>query len=240
MTVKITNGEAAVVGVFLGGKTSNVDIGRRVGICEDTVKSHMKSVFSKVGAKDRAHLAILVLTGQVDLVDGDGKAIDHGGSRQPREPGSEHATADGVLGARRGSGPHSLGGAGGLRSLRVAPGEVRRPEHREGALLEPAREGYGRTPRTRAGREALALGRKFHAMHDKLCALAPLLDEEQKAELRHVLRPAPGAMPVPTPRPEVCATCGKPAYPHPYRHPVTTRVHPSAQMTPAQRRANGF
>ena len=39
----------------------NQQIAERLGICEDTVKSHVKAVFRKLGARDRAHAVALAL-----------------------------------------------------------------------------------------------------------------------------------------------------------------------------------
>jgi DNA-binding NarL/FixJ family response regulator len=47
---------------------SNKAIGRELGICETTVKSHIKSVLEKLRAQDRAHaVAIAAKRGIIDL-----------------------------------------------------------------------------------------------------------------------------------------------------------------------------
>jgi two-component system nitrate/nitrite response regulator NarP len=40
----------------------NKDIGRELGISENTVKRHLQSIFSKTGTKDRLELAVLALS----------------------------------------------------------------------------------------------------------------------------------------------------------------------------------
>lgn len=46
---------------------SNKEIGTDWGICEDTVKTHLRRLFPKLGARDRLHAVILVLSGAVDV-----------------------------------------------------------------------------------------------------------------------------------------------------------------------------
>jgi two-component system nitrate/nitrite response regulator NarP len=40
----------------------NKDIGRELGISENTVKRHLQSIFNKTGARDRLELAVMALT----------------------------------------------------------------------------------------------------------------------------------------------------------------------------------
>lgn len=47
---------------------SNARIGRRLGIAEDTVKSHVRDILAATGAVDRTHVVVMVLTGQVRIL----------------------------------------------------------------------------------------------------------------------------------------------------------------------------
>jgi DNA-binding NarL/FixJ family response regulator len=49
--------ERAVLGVLMDGG-SNKDIANRLGICEATVKAHLRTCFRKIGAKNRTQAAI--------------------------------------------------------------------------------------------------------------------------------------------------------------------------------------
>lgn len=46
---------------------SNKGIGRDWGISEDTVKTHMRRLLTRLGARDRAHVIALVAFGVVDV-----------------------------------------------------------------------------------------------------------------------------------------------------------------------------
>lgn len=50
----LTDREANVLRGMSSGM-SNAEIGRSLGITEDTVKTHCRSLFRKLGARDRAH-----------------------------------------------------------------------------------------------------------------------------------------------------------------------------------------
>jgi DNA-binding NarL/FixJ family response regulator len=66
-TVVITCRQADVLAGICHGHT-NAEIGRRLGVSEDTVKSHARLLFRALGARDRAHAAALACTGQVNVV----------------------------------------------------------------------------------------------------------------------------------------------------------------------------
>lgn len=40
---------------------ANKTVGARLGICEDTVKAHMKSILAKLGARDRTHAVVIAV-----------------------------------------------------------------------------------------------------------------------------------------------------------------------------------
>jgi DNA-binding NarL/FixJ family response regulator len=58
--VAITEREFQVLRGMSEGK-SNAAIGRDLYLSEDTVKTHARRVYSKIGAKDRAHAVLLAL-----------------------------------------------------------------------------------------------------------------------------------------------------------------------------------
>ena len=57
----LTRREQDVLDELLQGQ-SNRAIGRNLFISEDTVKSHVKAILRKLGARDRAHAVSLVLS----------------------------------------------------------------------------------------------------------------------------------------------------------------------------------
>ena len=57
----LTRRESDVLDELLQGQ-SNRQIGRNLFISEDTVKSHVKAILRKLGARDRAHAVSLVLS----------------------------------------------------------------------------------------------------------------------------------------------------------------------------------
>jgi DNA-binding CsgD family transcriptional regulator len=59
--VPLTRRESDVLDELLQGQ-SNRQIGRNLFISEDTVKSHVKAILRKLGARDRAHGVSLVLS----------------------------------------------------------------------------------------------------------------------------------------------------------------------------------
>lgn len=62
----ITPRQADVLtGIHLG--LSNLQIGRRFYIAEDTVKTHAKALYRALGAKDRAHAVALTASGHVSV-----------------------------------------------------------------------------------------------------------------------------------------------------------------------------
>ena len=70
-----------LVGIMRG--ESNKQIGHRLFLTEDTVKTHVRRLFAKFGAVDRAHAAALFLTGQVEVYIGGSP-----GGRPARRPAS--------------------------------------------------------------------------------------------------------------------------------------------------------
>ena len=59
--VPLTRREQDVLDELIQGQ-SNRQIGRNLFISEDTVKSHVKAILRKLGARDRAHAVSLVLS----------------------------------------------------------------------------------------------------------------------------------------------------------------------------------
>jgi DNA-binding NarL/FixJ family response regulator len=59
--VPLTRRESDVLDELFQGQ-SNRQIGRNLFISEDTVKSHVKAILRKLGARDRAHAVSLVLS----------------------------------------------------------------------------------------------------------------------------------------------------------------------------------
>jgi DNA-binding NarL/FixJ family response regulator len=59
--VPLTRRESDVLDELIQGQ-SNRAIGKNLFISEDTVKSHVKAILRKLGARDRAHAVSLVLS----------------------------------------------------------------------------------------------------------------------------------------------------------------------------------
>ncbi|MFQ1001353.1 LuxR C-terminal-related transcriptional regulator [Modestobacter sp. SSW1-42] len=60
----LTRREADVLDELVQGQTNRV-IGKNLFISEDTVKSHVKAILRKLGARDRAHAVSLVLSARI-------------------------------------------------------------------------------------------------------------------------------------------------------------------------------
>ena len=57
-TMRLTEREVqCVIGASKG--MSNAEIGKRLFVSEDTVKTHLRRLFRKIGARDRAHAVAL-------------------------------------------------------------------------------------------------------------------------------------------------------------------------------------
>lgn len=69
-TVRLSAMRADTLECLCRGMT-NRGIGDALLITEDTVKSHIRHVLRTLGAHDRLHAAVLVLTGQVRVEVGD-------------------------------------------------------------------------------------------------------------------------------------------------------------------------
>lgn len=73
----LTRRQAQVLlGICLGH--SNADIGARLNVCEDTVKTHVKRILVALGATSRAHAAAIAMSGQVAI---EVRSYDNGRSR---------------------------------------------------------------------------------------------------------------------------------------------------------------
>jgi len=66
LQVLVTRMERAVLESLCEGK-SNRMIARDYGLSEDTVKSHLRNVMAKIGARDRTHAVSLVWSGVVTV-----------------------------------------------------------------------------------------------------------------------------------------------------------------------------
>lgn len=73
-----------VVGAAMG--MHNRDIGKRLFISEDTVKTHFRRALRKLGAKDRAHAVTLSIAQRYLTVSPTGKVEP--GERHPWHPGN--------------------------------------------------------------------------------------------------------------------------------------------------------
>ena len=65
---------------------SNRQIGRNLFISEDTVKSHVKAILRKLGARDRAHAVSLVLSSRNPSCTCGGHGMPSAASRLDAEP----------------------------------------------------------------------------------------------------------------------------------------------------------
>lgn len=65
-SVEIGPRQAAVLTHLCRG-LANRRIGRELHITEDTVKTHVRHLLAEFGARDRMHLAVLAVTGQVEV-----------------------------------------------------------------------------------------------------------------------------------------------------------------------------
>lgn len=67
LVVTVGPREAEVLTGICQGMT-NAQIGRRMSVTEDTVKTHARRLFRKFGALDRAHVAALASSGHVEVI----------------------------------------------------------------------------------------------------------------------------------------------------------------------------
>jgi DNA-binding NarL/FixJ family response regulator len=67
--------EIDVLGEFLKTGASNRELGKAMCLSEDTIKSHMKSIYRKTKAGYRGALAVQVLRGQIVICDTEGQPI---------------------------------------------------------------------------------------------------------------------------------------------------------------------
>jgi DNA-binding NarL/FixJ family response regulator len=63
----VTRRQRAVIRELARDGADNAVIATRLGVAEDTVKSHVKAALAAVGASNRTHLVCLLLRGQVLL-----------------------------------------------------------------------------------------------------------------------------------------------------------------------------
>lgn len=68
MRVTLTENQWLIARALLLDGASNRLVAQRMHLTEDTIKTHMKKLFSKGGAITRTELAIKVWSGQVDFV----------------------------------------------------------------------------------------------------------------------------------------------------------------------------
>jgi DNA-binding CsgD family transcriptional regulator len=72
----VTAQQRAVVGELTRDGAVNKEIGRRLGMSVETVRSHMARAMGAAGADNRTHLVVLLLRGAVRLRVGDGRQRD--------------------------------------------------------------------------------------------------------------------------------------------------------------------
>lgn len=65
--VEVTAAQRRVIGELARDGADNATIALRLGIVEETVKTHVKHAMAAVGADNRTHLVCLLLRGQVRL-----------------------------------------------------------------------------------------------------------------------------------------------------------------------------
>lgn len=65
--VIVTPRQRAVIGELARDGADNKTIALRLGVVEDTIKSHVKHVIAATGADNRTHLVCLLLRGHVQL-----------------------------------------------------------------------------------------------------------------------------------------------------------------------------
>lgn len=66
--VRVTAAEWRVVTAFLRDGGSNRDIAHRIGLAEDTVKSHFKSILAATSQPHRTALVVALWRGRVRIV----------------------------------------------------------------------------------------------------------------------------------------------------------------------------
>lgn len=66
--MEVTPGQLRVLHQFLRDGATNQEIGRRLYISEDTVKSHMKALLLACGAKTRTGMMALIMRDKVRVV----------------------------------------------------------------------------------------------------------------------------------------------------------------------------
>jgi DNA-binding CsgD family transcriptional regulator len=71
--VTISVAQRKVIGELTRDGAENKEIGRRLGMSTETVRSHMARAMEIVGATNRTHLAILLLRGGIRVRVGDGR-----------------------------------------------------------------------------------------------------------------------------------------------------------------------
>lgn len=67
LIVELTPAQTAVLDALCQAMTNGA-AGRHLGISEDTVKSHVRAILAALGARDRLHAVVMVLTGVVAVV----------------------------------------------------------------------------------------------------------------------------------------------------------------------------
>lgn len=66
--VRVSFQEYALLRAMLFDGATNRVIGKRLFVCEDTVKTHLKHVYVKCGIHDRLALAIAVMSGAIEII----------------------------------------------------------------------------------------------------------------------------------------------------------------------------
>jgi DNA-binding CsgD family transcriptional regulator len=67
-TIYVSYRQYTILRAMLFDGASNKEIGHRLFIAEDTVKTHMRRVFARLRVRDRLAAAVMIWSGEVDVI----------------------------------------------------------------------------------------------------------------------------------------------------------------------------